>query len=33
MPWSPSDADRFKSGLSQSQKEQWAEVANDALRR
>jgi hypothetical protein len=31
MPWSPSDADRFKDGLSESEKEQWAETANSAL--
>jgi len=31
MPWTTSDVDRFNSGLTQSQKEQWVEVANSAL--
>ena len=31
MPWSKSDVSRFKSGLSDAQKEQWVEVANSAL--
>ena len=33
MPWTKDDVDRFKSGLTDSQKEQWVEVANSALRR
>jgi len=33
MPWSKSDVDRFKSGLSDAQKERWVRIANDALRR
>lgn len=33
MPWSPNDADRFKKGLSDKQKRQWAAIANAALQR
>lgn len=33
MPWSSDDADRFKKGLSPEQKQRWAAVANDALKR
>jgi hypothetical protein len=31
MPWTTSDVDRFKKGLSARQKRQWVEVANSAL--
>lgn len=31
MPWTKNDVDRFKSGLTDAQKEQWVEVANSAL--
>ena len=31
MPWSIEDVDQFKSGLTDSQKRQWVEVANSAL--
>ncbi len=33
MPWSPSDASKFKKNLSSSQKDQWASVANNVLAR
>ena len=33
MPWTVSDVDRFKRGLSDAQKRRWVRVANDALRR
>ena len=33
MPWTTSDVDRFKSGLTQAQKRQWVQIANSALRR
>lgn len=32
MPWSKSDVDNFKSGLSDSQKERWVSIANSILR-
>ena len=31
MPWQISDVDRFKQGLSQSQKRQWVRIANSVL--
>ena len=31
MPWTSGDADRFKKGLSESQKGRWAAVANSVL--
>ncbi len=31
MPWTKSDVDEFNSGLSDSEKERWVEVANSAL--
>lgn len=31
MPWTVSDVDRFKKGLTQSQKQQWVRIANSAL--
>src|SRR3990167_400934 len=31
MPWSPSDSDRFKSGLSPEGKKKWASIANSVL--
>jgi len=33
MPWTKEDADKHNKGLSEKQKEQWAAVANDALKR
>jgi hypothetical protein len=33
MPWTITDVDRFKRGLTPAQKRQWVQVANDALRR
>jgi hypothetical protein len=33
MPWTKSDVDRFKEGLTDSQKEQWVAIANDVLQR
>jgi len=33
MPWKKKDVDRFKKGLTDRQKEQWVEIANDVLRR
>lgn len=32
MPWTVADVDRFKSGLTQSQKRQWVRIANSVLR-
>lgn len=32
MPWSASDAHRHKHGLSASQSEKWATIANSALK-
>ena len=31
MPWTSGDADRFKKGLSESQKSRWASIANSVL--
>ena len=31
MPWTVSDVDRFKKGLSAKQKERWVAIANSAL--
>lgn len=33
MPWTVSDVDRFKKGLTPAQKQRWVRIANDALRR
>ena len=33
MPWNKDDVSRFKSGLTEAQKEQWVEVANSVLQR
>lgn len=32
MPWKPSDASKHKKGLTESQKKQWAKIANEALK-
>ena len=31
MPWSVSDVDKFKKGLSPEQKKKWVSIANSAL--
>ena len=31
MPWTKGDVDKFKKGLSDSQKEKWTAIANSAL--
>lgn len=33
MPWSASEASKFKKGLSRPQKEEWSKVANAVLKR
>lgn len=32
MPWSVQDADKYKKGLTSSQKRKWAKIANSVLK-